>query len=294
MRLYPDLVDEPLAVLATELRMEPLELAAAIVEIANENMASAIKMVSIERGLDPRRFTLLAFGGAGPLHAAAIARSMGIPQVVVPPYPGVFSALGILLADIRVDKVWTQAFRSTDVDAELVASQFERITQRAVAELRREGFAGEPEIRRAITMRYLGQNYEHEVEIAPGVIDTAALEAAFRGFDHLHEERYGYLIEGEVIELVSFKVTAIGAAHRLDVRSTGATKSREPLRREVFFRGEGFVDVDVLRRAALAPDETITGPAVIEEEASTTLLAPGMSCRATAEGPLLISTEGAG
>ena len=86
-------------------------------EIANENMASAIKMVSLERGHDPRRFSLLAFGGAGGLHAAAIARSVGIPRVIVPPHPGVLSALGLLLADIRVDKIWTQAFRSTDVDA---------------------------------------------------------------------------------------------------------------------------------------------------------------------------------
>ena len=145
--------------------LAPLELAASIVEIANENMASAIKMVSLERGHDPRRFSLLAFGGAGPLHAAAVARVLGIPRVIVPQHPGVFSALGLLLADIRVDKVWTQAFRSNDVDAPLVNRQFERITERALAELRQEGFAGEPEIRRAINMRYFGQNYEHEVEI---------------------------------------------------------------------------------------------------------------------------------
>src|SRR3954449_2100955 len=143
MRLRPDLVEGPLEELAVRLGMSVLELAASIVEIANENMASAIKMVSLERGHDPRRFALLAFGGAGPLHAAAVARVLGIPKVIVPQYPGVFSALGLLLADIRVDKVWTQAFRSNDVDAPLVNRQFERITDRALAELRQEGFAGE-------------------------------------------------------------------------------------------------------------------------------------------------------
>ena len=121
--------------------------------------------------------SLLAFGGAGPLHAAAVARAARHPEGDRPAVPGVFSALGLLLADIRVDKIWTQAFRSNDVDAALVNRQFGRITERAVAELRREGFAGEPEIRRAINMRYFGQNYEHEVEIEAGVLDEAALRA---------------------------------------------------------------------------------------------------------------------
>ena len=117
--------------LGERIGMGALELAASIVEIANENMASAIKMVSLERGHDPRRFALLAFGGAGPLHAAAVARLLGIPRVIVPQYPGVFSALGLLLADIRVDKVWTQAFRSNDVDAAFVNRQFALIAERA-------------------------------------------------------------------------------------------------------------------------------------------------------------------
>ena len=216
MRLDPSAVTEAMEALGEPIGLAPLELAASIVEIANENMASAIKMVSLERGHDPRRFSLLAFGGAGPLHAAAVARVLGIPRVIVPQHPGVFSALGLLLADIRVDKVWTQAFRSNAVDAPLVNRQFERITDRALAELRQEGFAGEPEVRRAINMRYFGQNYEHEVEIESGELDEAALERAFRRFDELHAERYGYAIDGEVIELVSFKVTVIGKRAPLD------------------------------------------------------------------------------
>ncbi len=206
-----------MAALGEPMGLDALELAASIVEIANENMASAIKMVSLERGHDPRRFSLLAFGGAGPLHAAAVARVLGVPKVIVPQYPGVFSALGLLLADIRVDKVWTQAFRSNDVDAALVNRQFNQITERAIGELRQEGYAGEPEVRRAINMRYFGQNYEHEVEIESGELDEAALQLAFRRFDALHEERYGYAIDGEVIELVSFKVTAIGRRPRLEL-----------------------------------------------------------------------------
>jgi N-methylhydantoinase A len=294
MRLDASSVTEALEALGEQIHLEPLELAASIVEIANENMASAIKMVSLERGHDPRRFSLLAFGGAGPLHAAAVARVLGIPKVIVPRYPGVFSALGLLLADIRVDKVWTQAFRSNDVDAPLVNRQFDRITERALAELRQEGFAGEPEIRRAINMRYFGQNYEHEVAIASGALDDAALERAFRGFDELHAQRYGYAIEREVIELVSFKVTVIGKRPPLDLsRATGAhgfARSTRP----VYVRGQGFVEATVAHRSSLEPGEVIFGPAVIEEEGSTLFAEPGMTVERLPEGELVIETGAGG
>jgi N-methylhydantoinase A len=291
MQLDPSLVEEPLEELAAQLGMDELELAASIVEIANENMASAIKMVSLERGLDPRRFALLAFGGAGPLHAAAIARTLGIPRVIVPRHPGVFSALGLLLADIRVDKVWTQAFHSTDVEPELVDRQFTRIAERAVAELRQEGFAGEPELQRSINMRYLGQNYEHEVEIGAGPIDRTALDAALRRFDALHAERYGYLIEGEVIELVNFKVTAIGRRTAPDLGGEEQAVRSERTTREVFVRGEGWLDALVVHRSALAPGERIEGPAVVEEEGSTTFLEPGMRLERAENGSLLITVR---
>jgi N-methylhydantoinase A len=247
-------------------------------------------MISLERGHDPRRFALLAFGGAGGLHAAAIARSMGIPRVIVPPFPGMFSALGLLMADLRVDKVWTQAFRSTDVDAPLVDRQFARISERAVTELRAEGFAGEPLIRRAINMRYLGQNYEHEVEIADGPIDDAALEAALRRFDALHAERYGYLIEGEVIELVSFRVTAIGTRPSPAI-AEAAEAPQAAQKKDVHFRGHGTVEATFIHRASLATGETLLGPAVVLEDGCTTLIEPGMSLTKSPDGSLIIDVE---
>jgi N-methylhydantoinase A len=293
MRLDATDAREAMERLGERLGMEALELAASIVEIANENMASAIKMVSLERGHDPRRFALLAFGGAGPLHAASVARLLGIPRVLVPRYPGVFSALGLLLADIRVDKVWTQAFRSNDVDAPLVNRQFDRIAERAVAELRQEGFAGEPAIRRAINMRYFGQNYEHEVEIESGALDEAALERSFRRFDALHAERYGYAIDGEVIELVSFKVTAVGRRPAVDLSRASAGEGFDAAPRDVYVRGTGFVEAAVVHRSRLAPGETLEGPAIVEEEGSTTFVEPGMTVTLGDQGTLVIET-GAG
>jgi N-methylhydantoinase A len=293
MRLDPSAVTDAMEALGERIGLEPLELAASIVEIANENMASAIKMVSLERGHDPRRFSLLAFGGAGPLHAAAVARSLGIPKVIVPEYPGVFSAVGLLLADIRVDKVWTQAFRSNNVDAPLVNRQFGRIAERALAELRQEGYAGEPEVRRAINMRYFGQNYEHEVVIEPGELDDAALENAFRRFDELHAARYGYAIDREVIELVSFKVTVIGKRPGLDLSHANGAGGFARSTRPVYVRGLGFVDATVAHRSSLEPGEKIAGPAVITEEGSTLFVEPGMAVERTPQGALVIRT-GAG
>ena len=290
MRLDPSSVNEAMEAVGESMGLGALELAASIVEIANENMASAIKMVSLERGHDPRRFALLAFGGAGPLHAAAVARVLGVPKVIVPQYPGVFSALGLLLADIRVDKVWTQAFRSNDVDAPLVNRQFNRITERAIGELRQEGFAGEPDVQRAINMRYFGQNYEHEVEIEGGELDEAALERAFRRFDALHAERYGYSIDGEVIELVSFKVTVIGGRAPLDLSRVDGTAGFPRSARQVYVRGHGFLEAAVVRRSSLEPGEVIAGPAVIEEEGSTTYVEPGMAVERGAQGALLVET----
>jgi N-methylhydantoinase A len=291
MRLDPELARRAIAGLADRLEMDEASLTASIVEIANENMASAIKMISLERGHDPRRFSLLAFGGAGGLHAAAIARSMGIPRVIIPPFPGMFSALGLLMADLRVDKVWTQAFRSTDIDAGVVDRQFARITERAVAELRDEGFAGDPVIRRAINMRYLGQNYEHEVEIADGEIGAESLGQAFRRFDQLHAARYGYLIEGEVIELVSFRVSAIGSRPSPPISEPLPTSEHPRRRQDVYFRAHGSVEAAVVHRSSIEVGELLHGPAIVLEEGSTTLVEPGMQLTKSPDGSLIIDVE---
>jgi N-methylhydantoinase A len=139
-------------------------------------------------------------------------------------------------------------------------------------------------------MRYFGQNYEHEVEIRGGEIDDAALEAAFQSFGALHAERYGYLIEGEVIELVSFRVTAIGKRPQVEVMAPDAEHTSERRSRDVFMRGLGFVAARVVHRRALRPGEVLEGPALIEEEGSTTFVEPGMQVEASPQGSLIVTT----
>jgi N-methylhydantoinase A len=280
-----------LAELATQAGMTTIDLASSIVEIANENMASAIKMVSLERGHDPRRFALFAFGGAGPLHAAAVARSLRIPRVLVPMYPGHASALGLLLADLRVDKVWTQAYRSSRVDAALVQRQFAAIREAAKQELRQEGFSGTPEVSFSISMRYAGQNYEHVVPVPAEAMTNATLQAAFAAFEAIHAERYGYAIEGEEIELVAFHVTVSGRRPAPRLRAeVGGEGSVRPVSRLVHFRGLGDVPTAVYRRYALPAGTSIEGPCILEEAGSTTLVEPGMSVTVLPDGQLLIET----
>lgn len=280
-----------MAAMAAPLGMGALELASAIVEIANENMASAIRMVTLERGHDPRRFALLAFGGAGPLHAASIARRLHIGTVIVPLHPGNLSAIGLLLSDLRVDKVWTQAFRSNAIDAEVVDRQFRRIAELAAAELRTEGFRGQPELAYAINMRYLGQNYEHEVPLPYGRITAEVLAGAFAGFQALHRDMYGYAMAHEIIELISFKVTATGRQPKPNiVEATPHGSPRETRHTDVYFRQQGFAPARIVHRDALRSGERLAGPAIIVEEGSTTLVEPGMRAERTPEGLLIIHT----
>jgi N-methylhydantoinase A len=288
MQLKPKLAESRMAEMAKQLHMDTIHLAHSIVEIANENMANAIRMVSIERGHDPRRFTLIAFGGAGPLHGASIARKLEIPTVVIPPFPGAFSAMGLLMADLRVDKVWTQAFRSDQVSVDAVEGQLQRTAEAASAELREQGYDGEPEIHYYINMRYLGQNYETEVEIPPIVAGEATLLDAYEAFHRMHEAMYGYRIPTAVIELISFKVTVVGSIPKPQL---GAIQSvtEEPYReRPVHFFGHGLVPCRLIRRTALPVGKRLEGPLIVEEEGSTTLVEPGMHLIRTEHDILLL------
>jgi N-methylhydantoinase A len=283
--------------LADSLEMTVLDLAHSIVEIANENMANAIRMVSIERGHDPRHFALLAFGGAGPLHGAAIAGKLGIPRMVVPPFPGSFSALGLLLGDLRVDKVWTQGYRSDRATAADVVGRFDTIAAAATSELRAQGFDGTPSLEYAINMRYLGQNYETEVEVPPlslDMLDTTPeeqLARAYRAFNDAHREMYDYVIKGAVIEMTSFRVTAIGAIPHPQLARITAEEPDRGRSRGVYFAGHGRVETTLMRRPRMPIEQVIAGPVIIEEAGSTTLIEPGMTVRRTDQDILIVEVN---
>ncbi len=297
MTLAVDAAESAMNDMAASLGMSGIDLACSIVEIANENMANAIRMVSVERGHDPRQLALAAFGGAGPLHSAAIARKLQIPRVLVPPFPGSFAALGLLLGDLRVDKLWTQGYRSDLVSAEEVAARFDAIAEAAVAELRSQGFSGVPELTYAINMRYLGQNYETEVEVpALGSAADAAsaqeqLERAYRAFNKAHQQMYDYVIRDAIIEMVSFRVTATGATPHPELARVHVAERDEERKRRVFFMGFGPVETRLLRRPAMPVGVVIDGPVIIEEEGSTTVVEPDMTVLRTAHDVLMVEVN---
>jgi N-methylhydantoinase A len=197
--------------------------------------------------------------------------------------------MGLLLADLRVDKVWTQAFRSSRVDAELVSRQIAHVRAAAEQELRAEGYSGAPEARFAISMRYAGQNYEHEVPV-PSAMTDDALRDALVSFERIHAERYGYAIAGEEIELVAFHVTVSGRRPSPRLVARAAAAEDVASQRVVSFRGHGALPTAVFRRYALPIDTHVQGPCIVEEEGSTTLVEPAMSVRVLGDGQLLIET----
>ena len=259
-----------------------------VVRIAVARMVSAIKQISVAKGYDPRDFTLVAYGGAGPMHGAFIAEELEIQRVLVPTGPGNFAALGSLISDVKQDFVKTRTLlpRRLASFAE-IAGEFERLEEEARRSLEAEGVAPEDfSSRRALGMRYLGQSWEVDVDVPPGMAAVDALEAAFHD---THERRFGHRNDGET-EVVSFRLTGIGRGSK---PAFGAWKvagdlARARLETRAVFFGGRFFDTPVLERGRLPAGASDAGPAIVEEEGSTTVVPPEWRFRVLDSGDLLM------
>ena len=240
MQLDQAKAESRVAELGSRLGLGKEETAYAVVELATEAMANAIHRAAVERGVDPRDFHLVAFGGAGPLHACGVASALGMKGVVIPPHPGLVSAFGTLVADRRVDRRATHHARSDAVDLAALNARLESMTADAVASLRAEGLEGVPTVVRAASMRYLGQNYETDVPLPSGALDETSLATALAAFHDRHEQEFGYAFRDETVELVDVAVTAIGAPERPQAPELPAGATPSPAsRRDVWFPGAG-------------------------------------------------------
>jgi N-methylhydantoinase A len=271
---------------------QPLDATAmAIVRIANNNMIGALRSVLIERGLDPRDFTLLAFGGAGPLHAAELIVEMGIPAAIVPNHPGQFSAYGFILADARVDRQRTTQLTSKRFSPATANQVLGELVSECVAELEQQGYTDDLHVTRSLEMRYLGQNYELELPIAFEAFTDETIPALWQAFHDAHEARFGFAIPGEIIEIVNYLATAVSVTPKPELKRIARADSPAPHaagRRSVGFL-DGRHEVPVFRREDLLAGHRIAGPAVIEEAASVTVLCPGQNLSVDAWGHLLIA-----
>ncbi|MGB6522133.1 MAG: hydantoinase/oxoprolinase family protein, partial [Candidatus Cybelea sp.] len=250
-------------------------MALGVVALVDHAMAKVLRIVTVERGLDPRDFTLVAFGGGGPLHACALAEELGIARVVVPAHPGLFSAIGLLDAMLVETELHPLLQTTAQMDHEATERWFAQSESRAAQALAGQGARVESiAFRRQYDARYQGQGFELTIDhaVSPGAIA--------QHFHEAHRSRYGYDVAGEAVELVNAKLTALGSLASLP----NFNSEHQPhnghrdgaAARKVYLDG-GFVDVPVLARATLADGRHAGGPAIVEEYDSTTYVPPGWS-----------------
>jgi N-methylhydantoinase A len=259
--------------------------AGAVVEVANANMLRALRLVSVQRGYDLREFALIAYGGAGPLHAGALARQAGMARVVVPVHSGAFSALGCLVSPVRYDAVQTYRARLESADAQGIEARLRALEAQCRSPLAEEGDASlRVRVQPSLDLRYAGQNYEIGVPYESGV---PALRAAF---ERRHRQLYGYAT-GEQVECVNVRVTAwIEDEWKLAPAPAPAGAATPAGRQRAFFPETGEILMPRYDRGLLPAGVPIAGPALVEDEWSTTVVYPGQRAAADRLGNLVIET----
>ncbi len=290
IKLDRDLALGALEALGRKLGLDAIRLADGIVRIAVARMVSAIKQISIANGHDPRDFVLLPFGGAGPMHAAAIADELEISRVLVPVGPGNFAAFGSLISDLRRDYAQTRTLLLDERSWPEIDTRFREMEAEARSNLIAEGVAAaDIELRRSVGMRYLGQSWELNVNLAAGV---AMVEQVVAAFAEVHDRRFGHR-SGGAAEIVNFRLSAIGRVQKPELPPLAQASPRREAQigiRDVYF-GTAFHRTPVYRRDALVLDQTIAGPAVVEESGSLVIVPPGWSATVLRHGELMLAKD---
>jgi N-methylhydantoinase A len=283
----------------TERLAKPLELsleraAAGMLQVATSAMANAVRHVTLERGLDPRDFTLVAYGGGGPLHSASVAKELSIGKIIIPNAPGHFSALGMLMADLRRDYVQTLFERLDDLEMTQLEEQYQKLEAEGRRALQDSGIAANRIIfERAADMRYVGQEHAVAVRMPAQVGSEAARAEVKRRFDEAHDLRYSHSAPEESADIVSLRVSAIGRLNKPEFPQIPKGEVTPPIKarrgeRVVNFEAAGALQAVVYDRAELLQGNVIHGPAIIEEVASTTVVEPGDTVAVNAFGHLVM------
>ena len=286
-----------IAALAARLpgNMSGEQLARGIIEIANWNQANAIRQMTIQRGIDPRGFALLSFGGAGPAQSPAVMDLLNMQACLVPPNPGNLSAFGLLAVDWRTDQIVTKVMHQDSVDLGAVAGIYAKLEQEAVDTLTRDGIErSRIRLVREADVRYAGQSMEVRVLASGGAVDEKFLATLIDAFNAAHKRTFGYNYAGQQkIEIVNFCVSGFGLIERPELpklgKRNGATPARKAMR-PVYFDG-GVRDTPIYDRAALLPGFRIEGPAVVEEFGSTTVIFPGQYVEVDPHGVLIVRSS---
>lgn len=291
IKLYKDLAERALRSLGKEIGLDPLQTADGIIRLANENAANVIRLISVQRGYDPREFTLVPFGGAGPMMAPFIASDLGIKRILIPSIPlGVFSAWGMLVSDTRYEKLKTVTTELNETTVEVVEKEFQELEKEIIEQFESESKT-KPEILRYGDFRYKGQYHTIKVKL-PDHMGRDNLKDVIELFHTAHQQEYTFRIDGNPVEIVNIHVVGLleNNEYRLkEWRSMG--DGRPKSERQVYIDGN-YVAFQVYERSNLLAGQVVEGPAIIEEETATIILTKGQSGKVDKYGNILVKVGG--
>jgi N-methylhydantoinase A len=272
------------------------EAALGIVRIANANMLNALKIISVRKGYDPREFAMVAFGGGGAMHATALAKELGVKKVIIPIASSVFSALGMLMTDLRQDNINTFNIRMDHIDYDALEAKWQELEQAAMADNLTKGIAAEDVVFvRNLDMRYWGQEHTVKVLVPNKMIAEGNVDEIIKRFHAEHEKAYSFKMEDSMTEIVNLHLVTLGKTEKTTFKTIDAyskdTESAVKEMRTVIFEEAGSVDTKIYDLDALLPGMTVIGPAVIEERSSSIVVYPDMVAEKDVYGNIIINTE---
>ena len=278
--------------LAKPLGVDVRTAAAGVIDVVNHEMAEALRIVSVQRGHDPRDFTLAAFGGAGPLHAVALAEELEMTHVLCPPIPGAFSALGLVTTDLRRDYARTFFAQTDQATPEELSRAFEALAAKGTAMLDRAGVPKDRQkLIRTVDARYTRQSYELVVPVPEPPFGSEVMDRIAEAFHERHDQTYGHARPDEVVQLVNVRLSAVGQIPAIRLAQETGDGLASKGKRAVWFRQHGEVEATILSREAMAAGQSVAGAAVIESLESTILVPPGWNARMDTDGFLHLNRE---
>lgn len=298
MRIFPNLAYKVIGELSEQLELSINETAEGVLTILNNNMANAIRAKTIQKGHDPREFSLIAFGGAGPLHAVEVAKILNIPEVIIPPHPGITSATGLLTSDLKYDVIKTEFMLSTQLRPDQLNQDIAALSEQITLQLAEDGMdAGQIKIQRFADCRYVGQGYELRIELPEGDLDERKIQSAFDNFHKLHEAEYGHCFETSPIEIVNLRLTGLGIMPKIGDPSVGGEGSADQgliKKGETVFRVDGELktfETSFYQREQLPAGAIFYGPAIVFQKDTTTVVPPGCQVLVEKSGNMIIKVE---
>ncbi|MCK6208750.1 hydantoinase/oxoprolinase family protein [Bacillus infantis] len=295
MQLFPNAAYKVIEELAQQLGMSSEKTAEGILQIMNNNMANAIREKTIQKGEDPREFTLVAFGGAGPLHAVEVARILSIPEVLVPLYPGINSGAGLLTTDLKYDVIKTEFMLSTNLEFQQLNADYDSLSAQLVNQLIEDGIMKEQiKIKRSADCRYAGQGYELRIDIPNGEINEDTIKQAFEAFHEAHKAEYGHHFTESPIEIVNIRVTGVGVMPKIEKKLVSHNYTLDDA---IVKKGESTFNIDgklekletvFYQRTKLPVGIEFSGPCIVLQKDTTTVIPPNCTAHVEQLGNIII------